>query len=77
MLTTWHPLSTKVGTNFVDKRWLLSEYGSLMDSDHSFFFKSLSITKAYTDWNEIHSVISLLKEQVKKLHTCWRAMFST
>jgi hypothetical protein len=36
-LTTGHSLYTKVGTNFTDKRRLLGQYSSLMDSDHGVF----------------------------------------
>jgi hypothetical protein len=36
MLTMWHPLSVKVGTNITVKRWLLRGYSLLVDSSNEF-----------------------------------------
>jgi hypothetical protein len=55
MLTTWHPLSARVGTKLIDKRRSFGRYCSFADSGHGvfYFFFFFCFLRQLRDWQEI------------------------
>jgi hypothetical protein len=85
MLTTWHPLSEEVGTNFADKLRSLGRCSSFSGSGHgaflaSYTFCTFRVLQCYVlvdsdaTLKELHVTVILLKipNNGEKFETKWK-----
>jgi hypothetical protein len=77
-MTTWHPLSAKVGNHFADKRRSLGRYSTLADSDHGVGLLFLSVWPNHillfdfsNDQEEIKYPMMWGYESGEKTSLCW------